>query len=104
MKLYPSILCLVFLLALPACGIVEKLIDMSEQAEATCTAIENEIGSRPVIDWSIENGISKVNVYFDDLASEDVTVSEIKQVVRESIDNCMDDKPHNLLVIIDMND
>ena len=105
MKLYPSVLYFVLLLTLPACGVVETFQEMGKQTEAACTAIENEIGSRPVIRWNIENGtLSEVNVYFNDLASEDMTVAEIKQAVRKSIDSCMDDQPQSLLVTIDVSD
>ncbi len=105
MKLRTStILCSIMLLALPGCGIVETFQEMSNKTEAVCTAIENEIGSRPVIGWHIENGIlTEVNVYFDDLADEDITLAEIKQAIRGSVNSCMEDRPKKLLVTINVN-
>ncbi len=97
------------LLALGGCGIVETFVetfqDMSNETEEVCTAIENEIGSRPVMGWHIENGIlTEVNVYFDNLADENITVAEIKQAVRGSVDTCMEKRPKKVLITINVTD
>ncbi len=110
MKLSASkILVSMMLLALSGCGIVETFVEafqeMSNQTEEVCTAIEHEIGSRPMIGWQIQNGVlSEVNVYFDNLADENITLAEIKEVVKDSIDNCMEKQPKKLLITINVTD
>ena len=95
----------IMLVALPGCGIVETFQDMSNQTEEVCTAIEHEIGNRPMIGWHIENGVlNEVNVYFDNLADENITLAEIKEVVKDSIDNCMEKQPKKLLITINVTD
>ncbi len=104
MKLSASTIFLsIMLLTLPGCGIVETFQDMSNQTEEVCTAIEHEIGNRPMIGWHIENGVlNEVNVYFDNLTDENITLAEIKQVVKASVDNCLDKQPKKLLITINV--
>jgi hypothetical protein len=94
----------ILLIALPACGITESFQEMSEQTKVASAVIENEIGNRPFIGWTINNGnLTEINIYFKDL-DEDLTISEIKQVVRSSVDNHIENKPKSLLVTINISD
>ncbi len=87
MKLLAStILYFIMLLALPGCQVIETFQEFIKQSEAASTAIENQIGSRPLIGWNMENGrLTEVNVYFDNLVDKDITVAQIEQVVNTAI-------------------
>ncbi len=101
-RLISIVLCSVTLLMIPACGVLKSFQQLNEQTEAVRTEIEQNTGSRPIVGWTITNGVlTEVDVYFGDFINEEITVTELKQSVAESVEHHMKRQPKRLMIRID---
>lgn len=95
----------ILLATLPGCGIVENFQNLGRQIEIASTIIENEVGTKPRVGWRWENGILKeVNVYFEQLNDESITLARFKKSIKEAMDKSLEEQPKQLLIVINANE
>jgi hypothetical protein len=85
------------------CVMVESMGEMNEQTEKASAAIEKAVGTKPQIGWNIHNNkLVEVNVYFDQLSDESITVAELKEKIRPLVSANIEQEPQQLLISINI--
>jgi hypothetical protein len=102
---FSAVFCCIIALLIPSCNLISGFQDVIKKSDAASTAIYQELDSRPEIFLKITNGVStEVNVQFDELVNKDITVAELEEMVKNSVEESMDGLPKTLLVTIKVDD
>ena len=85
------------------CVMVESIGEMNKQTEKASAAIEKAVGTKPQIGWNIHNNkLVEVNVYFDQLSDESITVAELKGKIRSLVSENIEQQPQQVLVSLNI--
>jgi hypothetical protein len=92
---------LLAVMTLGACGVTESFSEMQRQTAQASDALLKEIGSRPQIGWSIDNGaLTKVDVIFQDDKVAQMSISELSVRVRSALASNLKEKPQQVVLSV----
>jgi hypothetical protein len=88
-------------LALSGCGLVEDFNHMQQQSEGLAVMLEQQVGVKPVVSWSVRNGVlERMDVMFPADQVAGYTTAELESHVRALVFRRFDPPPRLLTVSV----